>query len=209
MKAVGGPRTSVRLDGQAFNAAAGVIGDQDVPAVPIHHQMARAASAGGLLVQKREFSRRHINGKRADRSGRFALEGVDFIDGVKKAMIGGDFQVRWTGGFGRNAEGGQRAGGRVHAPGVDAFALGAGVGAGVNQAGAPAGDGGAPAAPRPEEPRKGSTERNASGNLRAIYFVMPHEYRGIMPLGKGNPAHKAFGGVRQNSSRRSHRLGRS
>ena len=102
----GRAEAAVGLDGKTFNAAAVVIGHEDIFALAIQRQMAGARPAGSLLVQEGEFARRGLDGKGADRSGGLALETVHFIDGIEKAMIRGDLDEGWIGRLGDQAEGG-------------------------------------------------------------------------------------------------------
>src|SRR5271157_4985384 len=129
----GRAQSSIGLDRQAGNAAAAVIGHQDILACPIDGQVAGATANRGLLVQQREYPARRVNAQRADAAPFPAVELVQLVDRVEELAAGMDGEERGIGKPGRHALGRQTARGQVELQQVDALAgrLAVGMGADV------------------------------------------------------------------------------
>src|SRR5262245_51926304 len=76
---------AIFLDGQGLDAAAAVIGQENVPAVAVGDEMAGAGAAGRLLVQLGKFAGR-IDGEGGDAAGLGAV--ADLVDGVEEFLVG-------------------------------------------------------------------------------------------------------------------------
>src|ERR1043165_6371437 len=95
--------------------------------------MARARTAGWLLVQLREFASMSVDRIRRHRPTRFAGELVSFVCGIKQFSVRMNVQEGWIGRFQHQAERGQGAGTRLQTTGIDPFALFPGVGSHINE----------------------------------------------------------------------------
>ncbi len=80
----GGPELAVGGYRKHTDAAAGIIGRQDMLACFVYHEMARPGASRGLLIQQGQISGLGINGECADGPARFSLEVIEFSHGVKK-----------------------------------------------------------------------------------------------------------------------------
>ena len=75
---------AICANAQHIHTAASIVGNQHIFAAMVHHQMAGAAAAGGLLIQEFERAALRVERKRADSPGFPALKISDLADAVEK-----------------------------------------------------------------------------------------------------------------------------
>ncbi len=114
------------------HAPAAVIRHQHVPTGLVHDQMAGASAPGALLVQESQLAGVGLDGERADRTGRFALEVAHLVHGVEEQAVRMQCQVTRAGGFNREDRRGEGTGRQIQGGEIDPLALRAGIRADVN-----------------------------------------------------------------------------
>ena len=145
----GRPQRAVGRQRERGDAAAAVVGHQNVPPRRVHDDVHGPASDRRLLIERREHAGRTIDGERAHRARVLAAEGAHFVGRIQEPLRRVDREIARAWRFGRQLRWTQRAGGHVEARDVNALALLAGVGAEIHE------DVGATTASRLLLPRRG------------------------------------------------------